>query len=213
MGKMRLVQRQRIRLSKKLSQRNKAILSVTLLFVISMGMFFNIGATKEAQAAGYYYSVANGEWSSNSIWSKVSNTNSPCSCDPGNNYNGPGIEIVHSLTSTVYNPLKISGGGVVNISATGKLDIYGAFELNGGSTINIVNSDSVIINGNLTVSGGSVINSGSSGYLVVHGNVTLSGGSRVVGPPGRVTASGTISGSGWQTTLPIKLINQTKNEI
>ena len=197
-----------LRQRQKIVQRRIIFSSLILTCSTLIYITFHLGSVKEAQAAPLFYTITNGEWSDKAVWSKASNAGLWCNCEPGNNYNGPGIQIGHSIISNVYNPLKISGGGIINISSSGKLEIIGAFELNGTSTVNIQNSDSVIINGNLTVSGGSVINTGSSGYLVVYGNVTLSGGSKVVGPAGRVNATGTVTGAGWQaSSLPIQLID------
>lgn len=222
MGKMRLIQRQKVRASLQqrimmrlnIQQKQKITLRKVIYFsalisAICSSVFIalNLGAKKEAVAGGTTkFTLSNGEWS-NQIWSNTSSTGATCNCDPGNNYNGPGITIAHQIVSSVYNPLKISGGGYVNILLGSSLVINGDFELNGGSIVNIEASDTVIVNGNATISGGSTVNLGSVSFLKINGNVTLSGGSKVTGPGG-ASHSGAVSGSGWGpgVVLPIELI-------
>lgn len=174
-----------------------------LLICSSTLIYFQLGNVTKVQAAVSYYTIADGEWSS-SIWSTSSNAGTTCSCNPGCNYNGPGVYITNKITSSVCSPLKYSGGGVINVSGSGSLLIYSNFEINGGSTLNIANGDTVIVFGNMVISGGSVVN--SNGYFYVNGNVTMSGGSNVCGS-GFASYSGTLSGASWCSgVLPIELL-------
>src|SRR5712671_3830607 len=93
-----------------------------LLISLSTIIYFQFGSVTNALAAPSYYTISDGEWSS-SIWSTTSNAGTTCSCDPGCNYNGPGVYITNRLTNSVCSPLKYSGGGVINVTGNGRLII------------------------------------------------------------------------------------------
>ena len=178
-------------------------------FVAFITWFYFQTKPEKAFAASLFYSMSDGEWKSD-IWSK--NGSTACSCDPSCNYNGPGVNISHKLTSSTCSPLNLSGGGILNINSGGKLVVTTDMVLSGTSYINVYLNDTLIVKGNITISGGSVINN-QGGYVRIDGNVNLTGGSSYNCSGGTSTYGGAITfsgGSAWNscspTFLPIKLI-------
>lgn len=203
---LRLKTNQRLR--QKIMMRRLVVSSLVMFFVGIGFLMMHLSSAKDAKAAGtYYYTIADGEWCDATVWSTVSSSGPPCNCNPGPNYNGPGITISNKITCSSYDPLYFSGGAIVTVTGNGKLSVANRLEINGGSTLNIMNNDTVIVNGKFTISG-SVVN-GTNAFFRVKGNVTMSGGSNVCGS-GSLTYGGSLTGTVWCATassgyLPVEL--------
>src|SRR4051794_2056541 len=123
------------RLRIKLSYRNVS-LTLTVFAFIGFTVFTHLNSSRKAIATGpYYYTVADGAWNGNT-WSTTSSYSSSCGCDPGCNYNGPGIVITNKIVAGSCSKLVLSGGGVIHVTGNGKLTVNGDLEVNGGSRLN-----------------------------------------------------------------------------
>jgi hypothetical protein len=180
---------------------------VTFCTIGGFMFYSNLATPFNAEAAiTKYYSISNGEWSTN-IWSGVSNTGATCTCAPTCNLS-IAAQIQHHLTVTSCPTFDISGGVTVDLNNGGDLivSVSGKFTISGGSRLNMAAGDTVIVNGDLELSGGSTIQ--NDGYLVIYGNLKLTGGSSICGT-GQGYYTGTKNGNGWcfTGTLPIELVS------
>lgn len=153
-----------------------------------------------------YYSIANGNWTSTSIWSTTPGGPS-CGCSPISSDN---INIYHTVT---LNKNLTNQGSSLN-GITGVLSIIAPGQLLGGSTYNIdIRSTGTFINcgtvtcDDLTFSNGSIITVCSTATLTINGdffnknnstNVTINGtmtvgGSYTNGNGASVGGTGTIN--------------------
>lgn len=183
-----------------------------LLITTGWILFFQLFQMNTANATTTYYTLSTGDWA-NSIWSNTTSSGPNCSCNPGSNFNKV-ANVRHKLTISTYSKFKMTGGGIINLSASGGLVINSDLELTGNSELHIASGDTVIVNGDLKLSGGSEID--VSGYFQVNGNATLTGNSTVCGS-GNSFLNGTLSGTTWcGSVLPIKLtyfrVNQEEGE-
>jgi hypothetical protein len=197
-----------LRIRQKLILRLAIFCTIVTFCTIAGFIFYsNLATPFKAEAAiTKYYSIANGEWSTN-IWSGVSNSGATCTCNPTCNISVAG-QIAHVVTVTSCANFDISGGVTVDLINGGDLNVTvsGKFTISGGSQLNVAAGDTVIVNGNLELSGGSSIL--NNGYLVVYGNVKLTGSSTICGT-GQGYYTGVKSGTGWcfTGTLPIELVS------
>ena len=96
----------------------KRLLSLTAMILLSLNLH-----------AAEYTTMNDGSWSSMTTWSTDGGV-TPCNCIPSLTVAGNTININHNIT--INNPLIITDGSLVNVSATGS--IYSA-----GQTINVQN--------------------------------------------------------------------------
>lgn len=97
-----------------------------------------LGVSSTFSFATTYYSIQEGSWSDNSVWSTDGTT--PCSCSPSNVLNGDTVIINHAIVQDA--GLRISNLSFVNIGVDGSLDGSGYFMT--------LNDSEVLANGNIT---------------------------------------------------------------
>jgi len=165
--------------------------------------------------AATYYSIANGTWTSTSVWSTTPGGPS-CGCSPNSSDN---INIYHTITLNKH--LTNQGSSLNGI--TGVLSIIAPGQLLGGSTYNIdIRSTGTFINcgtvtcDDITFSNGSIVTVCPTAILTINGdffnknnstNVTINGtmnvaGSYTNGTGASVGGTGTINITAGPVTNP-----------
>ncbi len=153
-----------------------------------------------------YYSISDGDFTTNGNWSGTGHSDASCGCNPGcavgNNEN---VYIEHAMTSSC-DPLDVSGTGTLTVRNGGSLVISGDGGLTGNGTFVIETGSSVTVNGDLDISGNGTLT--VDGTITVNGDINMSGSAEVCGT-GTVSVTGTITGSGpcpTVTVLPVELL-------
>ncbi len=117
-----------------------------------------------------YYSISNGDYSDNSIWSLVSNTGPSCNCPPGQWNNTDSVFINHDLT-----------GGPSTLSVYTRILANGSWTrnaLNLQNILELVGSAELVLSGNLSNnSSAAAFITSTASITTIAGNYTLSGGS------------------------------------
>jgi len=152
-----------------------------------------------------YFTIADGNYDSNSIWSRNNHTGSnnqsaPCSCSPSCSIGGGNtIYIAHHVTIDCN--VSFAGNATIRIVSGGTLTVTGNARVTGNGDLIIDNGAIMNVSGNFRITG--------SGSGTINGNLNISGslrgGNNLCGT-GYIRVGGTVIGTPCPSiSLPIIL--------
>lgn len=170
-----------------------------------VSFFLLLGIYNSVRSQSSYYSINNGNYSSN-IWSASCHTCVTCSCAPSCNIPpNKTIYIKHAVTSTC-TTLDIGSNSTFILLPGGSFSLLGNGSVTGTGSLSVANGASLTVTGNLSFSGGG--DATISGYVNVSGTVSInSAGSSVCGTGTLIAGAlvGNPCGSLSLVVLPVEL--------